>query len=29
VDRLAFYGLAAQHTTEAEIARIEQFIERG
>jgi len=29
VDRLAFYGLAAQHTTEAEIARIEQFLERG
>jgi len=27
VDRLAFYGLAAQHTTEAEIARVEAAIE--
>ncbi len=27
VDRLAFYGLAAQHTTEAEIERVERAIE--
>jgi DMSO reductase anchor subunit len=29
VDRLAFHGLALQHTTEAEIARVEQIFERG
>jgi DMSO reductase anchor subunit len=27
VDRLAFYGLAAQHTTEAEVALVERVIE--
>jgi DMSO reductase anchor subunit len=29
VDRLAFHGLALQHTTEAEIARVEQVLEHG
>ena len=29
VDRAAFYGLAVQHTTEAEIERVERFIEAG
>ncbi len=29
VDRLAFYGLAVQHTTEAEIERVERVIQAG